>query len=113
MDAVSIPDSLIALRPTDSQTRRVVQISLIVLTVLWIVLLIPALMFALLSPFAFDSGATEEAYRVFYTLISFPFVLSLSPMLAWMLYHFKRYILAALVVLAPALYLVYAVFLMN
>lgn len=96
-----------------SRRRKVARIILIALTILWIILLAPALMFALLSPFAFDSGATAAAYRVFYLLISFPFVLFFSPILAWILYWLKRYLLAGIAALIPALYFVYAVFLMD
>src|SRR3989304_5444451 len=89
------------LQPVSSRTRRVIKITLIVLTILWVLLLIPAGMFALLSPFAFDNGVTDEAFQVFYILISFPFVLLFSPIIAWILYRLKLDLPAVIIALLP------------
>ena len=113
MEAASNTEPPTIVQPKGSRRRKISKIILIVLTILWAVLLIPALMFALMSPFAFDSGATEEAFRVFYLLISFPFVLLFSTIIGWILYWFKRYILAVVFAMIPGLYFIYAVFLME
>jgi hypothetical protein len=112
-DPPSLPGVLPAVQPRVRLFRRVSKIILIILTILWAVLLIPAVMFALLSPFAFDSGATPAAFQVFYMLISFPFVLLIAPVIAWILYWLKLHTLAVIVACIPAMWFVFAVFVMD
>lgn len=95
--------------PPQPRHKRFAKIGLIILTVLWGLLLIPAVLFALMSPFAFDSGTTPEAWRVFYLMISFPFVLVGSVIFGWVLYAVRLYLPAFLAALLPVIiFIVYA-----
>lgn len=95
--------------PPQPRYKRFAKIGLIILTVLWGLLLIPAVLFALMSPFAFDSGTTPEAWRVFYLMISFPFVLAGSIIFGWVLYAIRLYLPAFLAALLPVIiFIVYA-----
>lgn len=95
--------------PPPPRYQRFAKIGLIVLTVLWGLLLMPAVLFALMSPFAFDSGTTREAYRVFYLMISFPFVLVGSLIFGWVLYAVRLHLPGFLVALLPVvIFLAYA-----
>lgn len=98
-----------AVLPPPPRNRRLAKIGLLILTVLWGLLLIPAILFAEMSPFAFDSGTTPEAYRVFYLMISFPFVLVGSLIFGWVLYAIRLYLPGFLTALLPVvIFLVYA-----
>lgn len=95
------PPDLSVTRPPKPRFKRFARIGLIILTVLWILLLIPAVLFALMSPFAFDSGTSPEAYRVFYMMIAFPFVLVGSLIFGWVLYAVRLHLPGFLVALLP------------
>ncbi len=95
--------------PVPPRHKRFAKIGLIVLTVLWGLLLIPAVLFALMSPFAFDSGTSPEAYRVFYMMIAFPFVLVGSLIFGWVLYAVRLYLPGFLAALLPVvIFFIYA-----
>lgn len=107
-NADSLPPPNPAL-PQPPRYKRFAKIGLIVLTVLWGLLLIPAVLFALMSPFAFDSGTSSEAYRVFYMMIAFPFVLVGSLIFGWVLYAVRLYLPGFLAALLPVVsFLIYA-----
>jgi len=89
--------------PPQPRHKCLARLGLIVLMVLWGLLLIPAVLFALMSPFAFDSGTTPEAWRVFYLMISFPFVLVGSIIFGWVLYAIRLYLPALLAALLPVI----------
>ncbi len=89
-----------------SRTRRRTRIALIVSTLLWILALLPAGAFALMSPFAFDSGTSDAAWRVFIGLIGMPFVLVLSTVIAWVMYALKWHAAAIVAALLPVVYFV-------
>lgn len=89
-----------------SRGRRRTRIALIVITVLWVLALLPAGAFALMSPFAFDSGTSDAAWRVFVGLIAMPFVLVFSTIIAWILFALKKHRASILAALLPVVYFV-------
>jgi hypothetical protein len=93
-------------RQKQAHRQRRTRTVLIVLTVTWVLALFPAGAFALMSPFAFDSGTSEGAWRVFIGLIGMPVVLVLSTLIAWVLFGLKKYTAAIVLVLAPLVYFV-------
>lgn len=90
--------------------QRFTLIVLIIFTVIYLLLLVPAGLLAMMFPFAFDSGATTEAYTVAILLLTFPIALILAPIIAWILYKFKQYIAALVFILLPLVYFLLAVF---
>jgi hypothetical protein len=84
--------------------KRPALITLIVFSILYLLLLVPAAMFAMLSPFAFDSGTSPEAWQVFIFLVSTPFVLLGGLILPWIFYILKWYLAAIITAALPLVY---------
>ena len=93
-------------KPGRAPRPRSMKIFMIIMTILWLLALLPAGAFALMSPFAFDQGTSDAAWRVFVGLIGAPFALLLSLLVAWVLFAARLYKAAVVVMLFPALYLV-------
>lgn len=106
MSDAPIPDT----QPTPTPTtpakplKRPALIILIIFTILYLLLLVPAALFAMLSPFAFDSGTSSQAWQVFIFLVSTPFVLLGGLILPWIFYVLKWYLPAMITAALPLLY---------
>ena len=104
--AADTPAQTPAAAPVPRQSnplKRPTRITLIVLTVIYLILLVPAGLFAFISSFEFEAGATPDPLVVYLLFISLPFVLLLGTILAWLLYRFKIYRAALVVGFLPML----------
>ena len=85
---------------------RWAKITMLVMTIAWLLALVPAGLFALMSPFAFDQGASPQATRVAVGLIGGPFALIGSLLLAWLLFAARLIKPAVIAMLLPLVYFV-------
>ena len=100
-------DDATAPSPTEHSPRsKPVKIYMIVMTVIWLLALLPAGMFALMSPFAFDQGPSPQATRIALGLIGGPFALVGSLLLGWLLFAARWMKAAVVAMLLPILYFV-------
>ena len=79
---------------------------MVIMTIVWLLALVPAGMFAMMFPFAFDQGPSEQATRIALGLIGGPFVLIGTLLLAWLLFAARLIKPAILAMFLPALYFV-------
>lgn len=92
--------------PVPSQShplQRSTRITLIVLSVIYLILFLPAAVFAFFTSFAFEGGATPDPLLLYLCFLSPPFVILLGTIAAWLLYRFKAYRAALVVGFIPLL----------
>ena len=89
--------------PTPSPRSRGVRIYLIVATILFGLSLLPAAMAVLMSPMAFDAGASREAWTMAIIIWAYPVLVILGLLLAWILYAARSYRAAIAASLLPLL----------
>lgn len=71
----------------NSRRKRRTKIYLIVMTILYLLSLVPAAMAITLTPFAFDEGATPEAWALVTKILVYPLVVIVSIVGFWILYR--------------------------
>lgn len=64
---------------------------LIVMTVLYLMLLIPAALAVMMTPFAFDQGPSPEAWALVTKILALPLVVIAAIVGMWMFYKLKLY----------------------
>jgi hypothetical protein len=79
---------------------------MIIMTIVWALALVPAGLFAMMFPFAFDQGVSPEAVRVAVGLVGGPFALLGALLLAWLLFAARRIRLAVAAMFLPLVYFV-------
>jgi sterol desaturase/sphingolipid hydroxylase (fatty acid hydroxylase superfamily) len=100
---------------TAQRSRRpAVLVLLTIASVVWIVSLAPAAAALLMSPMAFDSGESPEAWAMIWILLSYPVSVLVSLAGSWWAYARRRHrgaLLFALLPLVPvaALFVLFAV----
>ncbi len=85
---------------------RWAKIVMIVMTTLWLIALLPAAGFALMFPFAFDQGVSQQATIVAVGLVGGPFAIIGALLLAWLLFAARLSKLAVIAMLLPLVYFV-------
>lgn len=96
-------------KPRPAPRPKWAKIAMIIMTIIWLLALVPAGMFALMSPFAFDQGVSPQATRVAVGLIGGPFALVGALLLAWLLFAARLIKPAVIAMFLPLVY--FAVFL--
>jgi hypothetical protein len=71
--------------------------------VIYLILFLPAAVFAFFTSFAFEGGATPDPLLLYLCFLSPPFVILLGTIAAWLLYRFKAYRAALVVGFIPLL----------
>jgi hypothetical protein len=79
---------------------------MIIMTIAWVLALLPAGGFALMFPFAFDQGVSPQAVRVAVGLVLGPFVILGTLALGWLLFAARRIKPAVIAMFLPVLYFV-------
>jgi hypothetical protein len=97
-------------KPTAPPRPKWAKIIMIVMTILWLVALLPAGGFALMFPFAFDQGPSQQATIVAVGLIGGPFAIIGALLLAWLLFAARLIKLAVFAMLLPLVYFVVFLF---
>lgn len=93
-------------KPSAAPRPKRAKIAMIIMTIVWLLALVPASLFALMFPFAFDQGTSPQAWTVAIGLLGGPFAIIGSLLLAWLLFA-ARLIKAAIVVMfLPLVYFV-------
>ncbi|MCU0509274.1 MAG: hypothetical protein MUC34_12945 [Anaerolineae bacterium] len=85
---------------------RWAKIVMIVMTILWLIALLPAAGFALMFPFAFDQGPSQQATIVALGLVGGPFAIIGALLLAWLLFAARLVKLAVIAMFLPLVYFV-------
>ncbi|MFP5287984.1 MAG: hypothetical protein ACLGI9_19765 [Thermoanaerobaculia bacterium] len=89
--------------PAPARRSRGVLIYLIVATILFGLSLLPAAMAAMMSPMAFDAGESPEAWALVLLTLSYPVLVLLGLLVAWILYARRAYRTAIAFSLLPLL----------
>jgi hypothetical protein len=87
----------------ETQRRRRCLIALIVTTAVFVLSLIPAGLFAMMSPMAFDSGASAQAWMIVLPIWLYPFAVLVSLAGSWIAFAARRYRFALIWSLLPLL----------
>ena len=75
----------------DSRRRSRTKVYLIVMTVLYLLSLVPAALAIMMTPFAFDQGSTPEAWALVTKILVYPLVVVVAIVGAWILYRLKLF----------------------
>lgn len=102
-------DLTAAEKPQPAPRPKWAKIVMIVMTIIWLLALIPAGLFALMSPFAFDQGVSQQATTVAVGLVGGPFAIIGALLLAWLLFAARLIKPAVIAMLLPLVY--YVIFL--
>jgi hypothetical protein len=78
-------------------------IALILITTVFLLSLLPAAMFVMMSPMAFDAGASKEAWMIVIPIWLYPFSVLVSVVGSWIAFAAKRYRFALIWSLLPLL----------
>jgi hypothetical protein len=89
--------------PAPARRSRGVLIYLIVATIVFGLSLLPAAMAAMMSPMAFDSGESPEAWTLVLLVWSYPVLVLVGLLVAWILYASRAYRTAIAFSLLPLL----------
>jgi hypothetical protein len=92
--------------PSSAPRPKWAKIVMLVMTVVWLLALVPAGLFAMMFPFAFDQGVSPQATRVAVGLVGGPFVLIGALLLAWLLFAARWVKLALIALVLPLVYFV-------
>jgi hypothetical protein len=71
----------------NSRRKRRTKIYLIVTTILYLLSLVPAALAIMMTPFAFDEGATPEAWALVTKILVYPLVVIISVVGSWIFYR--------------------------
>lgn len=74
-----------------SRRKRRTKIYLIVMTVLYVLSLIPAALAVMMTPFAFDQGPSPEAWALVTKILAYPLVVVVSIVGSWIFYKLSLY----------------------
>lgn len=74
-----------------SRRKSRTKIYLIVVTVLYLLSLVPAALAIMMTPFAFDQGSTPEAWALVTKILVYPLVVVVTIIGAWILYRLKLF----------------------
>ena len=101
-------------RDDAQRARRRTLVALLLITSLFLLSLIPAAFFVMMSPMAFDSGASKESWMIVLPIWCYPPAVLLSVAGSWIAFAAKRYRFALIWSLLPLLNVVFlaAVFLL-
>ncbi|MBA4854033.1 hypothetical protein [Emticicia sp. BO119] len=75
----------------------------LIANIIMLVILIPSALGAIMSPFVFDSGASNRTWWIFGTLVALPILIILSQIVSWIAYVRHNYDFAFKVSLLPVL----------
>lgn len=78
-----------------------------------LVILIPAALGAIMSPFVFDSGTSNRTWWIFGTLVALPVLIVLSQIISWIAFIRHNYDFAFKVSLVPVLDILVLIFLFT
>jgi hypothetical protein len=93
-------------QPVDAKTKRNAQLTLILTSVLFGLLIIPGLSAMTISPMVFEAPNVQQNPKLLaftITLVSYPILALLSIIASWILYALKYYRIAMAVSLLPLL----------
>ena len=93
-------------KPQPAPRPKSAKVFMIIMTIVWLLALVPAGLFALMFPFAFDQGVSPQATRVAVGLVGGPFALIGALLLAWLLFAARRIRLAMIAMFLPLVYFV-------
>jgi len=96
-----------------STKQKAAQNVLRIITGIYALILLPACLFAILSPFAFAGGNSNSLpyqYMAFLAMATFPITIAGSVAIAWILYKRRNFIIALLVTLLPIIHFVISYF---
>jgi hypothetical protein len=93
-------------KPQRAARPKWAKIFMIVMTIIWLLVLVPAGLFAMMFPFAFDQGTSPQAWTVAIGLVGGPFAIIGSLLLAWLLFAARFIKAAAVVMFLPLVYFV-------
>ena len=93
-------------KPQPASRPKWAKVFMIVMTIVWLLALVPAGLFALMFPFAFDQGVSPQATTVAVGLVGGPFVLIGALLLAWLLFAARLSKAAVAAMFLPLVYYV-------
>jgi hypothetical protein len=85
----------------------------LIANIIMLLILIPAALGAIMSPFVFDSGASKRTWLIFGTLVALPILIILSQVVSWVAYVRHNYDFAFKVSLVPVLDILMIIFLFT
>lgn len=93
-------------QPQRAPRPKWAKIFMIIMTIVWLLALVPAGLFAMMFPFAFDQGVSPQATTVAVGLVGGPFALIGGLLLAWLLFAARLIKLAVVAMFLPLVYFV-------
>ena len=93
--------------------RGTTRVLLIVVTVLYVLSLLPAGMLVITSPMIFDAGESPKLWTIFGLVVGYPVLVLLTLVVAWVLFVKKKYRAALIVSLLPILEVVAGVIVVS
>lgn len=79
----------------------------IILNILLLLGLIPAILGAMTSPMIFDGGENSNLWRLFYAMITLPFLIVICQIISWIAFYRQNYSLALKVSLIPIINIIF------
>ncbi len=86
-----------------TRRKRTCLIALILITAVFVLSLVPAALFVMMSPMAFDSGTSTDAWMIVISIWLYPLAVLLSVSGSWIAFAAKRYRFALIWSLLPLL----------
>lgn len=83
----------------------------LIANIIMLLILIPAALGAIMSPFVFDSGASRMTWLIFGTLVALPILIVSTQIIAWIAYVRHNYDFAFKVSLVPVFDILMIIFL--